>query len=124
MSPTRVERRDVPVPRIDRGPNIDFCRKHGLDEHSHLMDWFNALMLLTPNDNKEDPRKANVNGDRATKFSMANWALYSNTKASLANAGEEAFIFADKCKPFTAADINKMIGVYILYGLSPSPQIQ
>ena len=52
---------------------------------------------------------------------MANWAKYSNTKATLVNAREEGFIFAGKYKPFTAADINKIIGVYIIDELSPYP---
>jgi hypothetical protein len=45
------------------GANTDFCKKYGLDEYSHRMDWVDALMPLTPKDNKEDPTETNVNGD-------------------------------------------------------------
>ena len=67
---------------------MEFLNKHGLDEHSHPMDWFNALMPLTPTNNIEDAAAANVKGDRRTKFDMSNWAAYLNTKALLANAEE------------------------------------
>jgi len=43
---------------------MEFLRRHMLDEHSHPMDCFNALMPLTPRDNIEDVTAANVKGDR------------------------------------------------------------
>ena len=102
---------------------MEFLKKHMLDEHSHPMDWFNALIPLTPSDNIEDAAAANVKGDRRTKFAMSNWAAYSNAKALLANAGEDGHIYAEKYKALTPFDINKVIGVYIIDGLSPSPQL-
>ena len=59
-------------PRVDGGPNMDFLNKHGLDEYSHPMDWFNALLSMSPKDNRKDPLKANVKGDRRTKFAVSN----------------------------------------------------
>ncbi len=41
----------------------------------------------------------------------------------MCNAGEEGQIFANKFKPFEKADILKMLGVYVLDGLSPSLQL-
>ena len=38
-----------------KGGNIHFLAKHRLDEHSHPMDWFNALMPLAPKHNLEIP---------------------------------------------------------------------
>ena len=101
-----------------------FLRMHMLDEHSHPMDWFNALMTLTPSDNIEDGAAANVKGDKRTKFTMSNWAEYSNTTSLLVNAGEVEHIYAGKYKPLTPADINKVIGVYIIDELAPLSQLE
>jgi hypothetical protein len=87
------------------------------------MDWFTALVPLTPNDNKEDLSVANVKGDRRTKFALSNWTTYSNTKAMLCNAGEKGHIFAGKHCQFKNQDIVTMLGVYIIAGLEPSPQL-
>ncbi len=48
---------------------------------------------------------------------------YSNTKAMLNNADKEGHIFEGKHKPFTNKDIVAMLGVYIIDGLAPSPQL-
>ena len=101
------------------GPNKSFLKKHGLDEHSHPADWFNALMPLTPKDNLEHLRDVDVKGNGKTKFAISNWISYTNQKASMANAGEGGHIFAGKCLPFKNEDITQMIGVYILDGLAP-----
>ena len=64
LSPTRMQRTTVEiVSREEGGPNKHFLRKHGLDEHSHPMDWFNALLPQTPKDNHEKLKDINVNGD-------------------------------------------------------------
>ena len=120
-------RKETPVPRtkhrVRGGPNSSFLKKHDLDEHAHPMDWFNALMPMFPEDNLEDPLKANVKGDGVSKFSVSQWAAYSNTKATLANAGQKGHIFEGKFKPFTPHDIMKVIGVYVIDGLAPLPQL-
>ena len=59
----------------------------------HPMDRLTAFMLLTPDDNKEDPAVANVKGDGLIKFAISNWMAYSNTKAILNGAGKEGHIF-------------------------------
>mmetsp|Transcript_16387 Transcript_16387/g.35458 ORF Transcript_16387/g.35458 Transcript_16387/m.35458 type:complete len:393 (-) Transcript_16387:86-1264(-) len=41
--------------RVKGGPNMEFLNKYGLDEHSHPMDWFNAILPMTLNNNLEDP---------------------------------------------------------------------
>ena len=81
-------------------------------------------MPLTPKHNIEDPVKANVKGDKETKFAISNWAAYTNTKALLINAGESHHIYAGRFKPFTPLSINKMLGVYIINGHAPSPQLK
>jgi len=108
---------------IHGGPNMEFLNKHGLDEHSHPMDWFNALLPMTPNDNLEDLVKANVKCDKTWKFAVSNWAEYMNTKAKLSNAGKEGYIFAGVYRDFQPQDIMKMMGVYVIDGLAPSPRL-
>ena len=49
LSPTRMQQPTVEiVKREERGPNKHLLRKHGIDEHSHPMHWFNALLTQTP----------------------------------------------------------------------------
>ncbi len=83
------------------------------------MEWFTAIMPMTPDDNLEDPSVANVKGGHRTKFAASNWTAYSNTKAMLCNTGEEGHIFAGKHRPFKNQDIMTMLGVYIIDGLVP-----
>lgn len=111
------------VERVKGGPSEAFLLKHKLDGDSHPMDWFTALMPLTEATNLEDAVKANVTGDGRKKFSVANWAAYSNLKAVIVNAGEPGHIFAGKFKPFSPCDIMKMMGTMIIDGLNPSPQL-
>ena len=103
---------------------MDFLEQYSLVETSCPMDWFVAFMPQTPADNKEDPALPNVEGDKTAKFAVSNWTAHSNAKAMLNNAGRTGHIFAGKYKPFTNADIFQMLGVYILDGLAPSPQLQ
>jgi hypothetical protein len=114
----------MPVkPRKLGSPSIDFLCHYALDKSSHLMDWFTAFMPLTPEMNKEDPAAVNVKGDHCTKIAVSNWTSYSSTKAMMSGAGEEGNIFAGKHRQFSNQDIVSMIGVYILAGLAPSPQL-
>ena len=82
------------VNREEGGPNKHFLRKHGMDEHSHPMYWFNALLPQTPKYNGVKLKDINVNGCGKTKFDMSNWMSYTNMNASISNAGEEGHIFA------------------------------
>jgi hypothetical protein len=123
FTPQRMFRNE-PQPRKMGGPNEKFLKRHNLDERSHPMDWFTALMPLSEGSNLEDAAKANVTGDKTTKFSVANWAKYANTKASLVHAGQPGHKFEGKYKPLTPSDITKMMGLMILDGLSPSPQLE
>jgi hypothetical protein len=123
LTPTR-KNIDVPIePRVLGGPNTNFLARYGLDKTSHPMDWFSAFMPMTPSMNKEDPAAANVKGDRTTKFAVSNWTGYSNAKAMLCNTGEPGSIYSGKFKPFKNEDISAMLGVYIINGLAPSPQL-
>ena len=115
--------RRLTKPRVRGGPNVDFLKRYSLDETSHPMDWFLALMLMTPTMNQEDPAAANVKGDKTTVFAVSNWTAYSNTKTIMCNAGEPGSIYAGRFKPFKNKDISAMLAVYIIDGLAPSPQL-
>jgi len=124
LSPTRKQVVNKPAePRVKGGPNADFLKRYGLNENSHPMDWFSALVPMTQEMNLEDPAAANVKGNKTTKFSVANWTAYSNANAMMRNAGEQGSIYAGKFKPFKNDDISAMLGVYIINGLAPSPQL-
>ena len=92
----------VVKPRVHGGPNMDFLKKHGLDENSHPMDWFNAFLPITSKDNLEDPFKANM-----LKFAVSDWTAYSTMKGRMNNAGEEVHIFAGKYKLFKKEDLSQ-----------------
>ena len=102
---------------------LRFLKRYGLTSSSHPMDWFTSLMPMTPDDNKEDAVAANVKGNNTTKFAVSNWMAYSNTKAILCNAFKPGSIYSGKFKPFSTKDVMQMIGIYILDGIAPSPQV-
>jgi hypothetical protein len=105
------------------GPNSNFLKRFELDETKNPMDWFTAFMPMTPEDNLEDPLVPNIKGDLRTNFAVSNWTAYSNTKAMLCNAGKKGHIFADKHCLFKNQDIMTMLGVSIIVGHAPSPQL-
>ncbi len=111
------------LPRKLGSLSTDFLNRYELDKMPHLMNWFTAFMPLMPEMKKEDPSVINVKGDHHSKFAVSNWMAYSNTKAMLCGAGEQGHIIADKHRPFTNQDIITMLGIYILDGLSLSPQL-
>ena len=104
-------------PRVKGGPNIAFLKKHKLNENSHPLDWFNAVLPLTPDDNLEDVADIDVKGNGKSKFAISNWTAYTSSKAAICNAGEDGYIFAGKykqSKPLTTEEyIRKMIGTRI-----------
>ena len=87
--------------RTDGIPNPEWISKNKLDINSHPSKWFEAFL---PN---------NV---------VDTWTSYTNTKAMMSNAGEEGKSYPDFI-PFTCAELRKHIGLFMLQGISPSPQI-
>jgi Transposase IS4 len=55
--------------------------------------------------------------------SISDWTTYSNSRAILSNAGNPSHIYPD-FKPFSPNEVRQFIGLYILQGLSPSPQVK
>ena len=92
--------------------NPEFLKKHKLTEFSQPQEWFSSLL--------PDKRQPN---DSKHIISIADWTSYTNKKALIANAGQEGGMYPD-FKPFSPKWIKQFIGLYILHGLSPSPQVK
>ena len=87
------------------------------------MDWYNALFSMTPQENLENMEEANVKGYKKSKLLISKWSAYSNAKKSLSNSEDKGHIFEGQFKPFTPEDIIKVMRVYIIDGLAPSPML-
>mmetsp|Transcript_14413 Transcript_14413/g.30257 ORF Transcript_14413/g.30257 Transcript_14413/m.30257 type:complete len:556 (-) Transcript_14413:739-2406(-) len=109
------------VPRTKGGPNRKFLEKYRLNETSHPADWVNALLPLTPSDNLESIEDVDVKGDKRTKFSVSNWTSYTNMKATI--AGERGHSVTGRWTNMTNDDVRRFLGVIILDGLNPSPEM-
>ena len=112
-----------PEPQAKGGAKSEILRKHGIDEHIHQTYWLNSLLLMTPEENLDNPAVDNVKGYKKSKLSLLQWSAYSIAKASLANAGEKGHIFESKLKSFIPEEITKVMGVYIIDGLAYSPRL-
>ena len=110
-------------PRVEGGPNLELLAKHNLGDHSHPMDLFVSLMPITQKYNKEYIQDIKVTGDGKMMFAISNWTKYTSTKTAMDDAGEPGHIFARKYKPLTSDDIRRQIGIYILDGVAPTPQL-
>jgi hypothetical protein len=98
------------VPLKYGGPNPVFIKKHGLNIASRPVDWF-APFMQRRREKKE-----------AHKFHIGQWCIWTNMKAQFMNAGQPGFLYPD-FTPFTVAEIEMFLGLFIFNGLSPSPRI-
>ena len=90
----------------------EWVESQGLNEFSKPSEW---LEKLIPDKQKtSDPRCMVTIGD---------WTTYTNTRALLANAGTKGQLCPD-FTPFSAVEVKQFIGLNILQGLSPSPQVK
>ena len=97
---------------IESLPNLYFLEIRGINTTSHPGDWYNFLM----------PRimcRQYKNGFT----SIADFTSFTNKKAYLYNAGSGGTQYPD-FKEFSVDEIIQHLGVYILNGLSPSPQVE
>jgi hypothetical protein len=90
-------------------PKLSFLEKNKLTIDSHPAEWFASLMPDQPR-SFDPPQVACID----------QWVRYLNLKAALAQAG--SLIYPDFI-PFKTEEFKKHIGLFILNGLSPSPQI-
>ena len=93
-------------------PNVDFCTEHGLDLESHPAEWFEAFLPI---------KNGRRGGGAALPFSIESCLSWTNTKARMQNAGLGGK-YAD-FQDFTLDELMQHTSLYLLQGLSPSPQI-
>ena len=92
-------------------PNIDYLHSHNISTDSEPSDWFNLFMPLHG--------KRQDNPNVITLDDLTSW---TNKKAYLANAGKGGSNYKS-WKPFSVSEIQKHLGLFIINGLSPSPQV-
>jgi len=90
---------------------MDWLKAKKLTSESKPVDWINALLSLK-----------NSQGDSSLTVTIEQWTTYSNLKAILMNAGST--FYTGTFKPFTPQEIQHFLGLYLLSGLSPSPQVK
>ena len=83
------------------GPTLYFLFENNLDHTSLPHEWFEAFLP-----------------SRMT----SSWTSYTNTKALMHNAGVEGEIYPD-FKPFIPEKHRRHLGVYIVHGLSTTPDL-
>mmetsp|Transcript_11360 Transcript_11360/g.16534 ORF Transcript_11360/g.16534 Transcript_11360/m.16534 type:complete len:156 (+) Transcript_11360:872-1339(+) len=93
---------------------MDFIEKNKLHENSHTAEWFYAFL---------PKKKLKMNAEVSLQFLIEEWCTFTNLKAVLGNAGDGGCKY-NNFEPFTVCEIQKILGVYILNGLSPSPQVE
>ena len=96
-------------------PSPKFMKKNKLDRNSLPFEWFNAFLPVY------DGSCSSLNA--SNKFWTSKWAVWSNQKAQQYGAGERGGLYKD-WKPFTHEDIERMLAIYIIQGLNPSPQLE
>jgi hypothetical protein len=91
--------------------NIEWLKSKKLTSDSTPAQWIDALLPLKKRQ-----------GDSTGIVTVEEWATYTNLKAILLNAGST--IYQGTFVPFTPQEIRRFVALYILQGLSPSPQIK
>ena len=94
-------------PTEDTVPNIKYLHDNDINLESHPAEWFNLLF----------PRKRKKN----SKCSVEDITSWTNLKISI--AARSGGMYSD-CMDFSAEEIMKHLGLYVLNGLSPSPQVE
>jgi hypothetical protein len=61
-------------------------------------------------------------GDPKEIVAVDNWKEYTNTRAAIKTVGSS--LYKGQLRPFTVIEIHQFIALYILQGMSPSPQIK
>ena len=101
---------------IKGGPKADFLLEKGLNESSRPQDWFNAFLPIF---DRKGKNPQNVN----TQFWTHKWAFWTNQKAISCSVGVPGGVYPSST-PFSYLEIEHFLGLYILQGLNPSPQIE
>ena len=78
-----------------------FFEKHDLHSDSRPSEWFTPWIPIELTNS---------------------WTTYTNTKAMMVNAGQKGKPYPDY-EPFTVKELRQHIGVVMLQGIAPSPQV-
>ena len=98
------------------GPKATFLLEKGLNESSKPQDWFNAFLPIFDG---KSTNPQNVN----TQFWTHKWVFWTNQKAISCSAGVPGGVYPS-FTPFSYLEIERFLGLYILQGLNPSPQVE
>ena len=98
------------------GPKAEFLFENCLNVNSTPQGWLMAFLPLYDGTSKCPDRERNV------CFSHK-WAKFTNMKAAQMGAGVQGGCYPSFI-PFTYNEIECFIGLYILQGLNPSPQVE
>ena len=96
----------------DTHPNVETLHRKGINLNSHPAEWFDIFM---PKHSKRQSHPDEV--------TVADFTTWTNKKMILMNAGKGGSVYPN-CHPFSVDEVMQHIGLYILQGLAPSPQIE
>ena len=103
-------------PNNNSGPKIEFLEEHGLNVDSSPQEWFKAFLPIYDG-------KTNNPTHPNTPYWTHHWANFTNKKAVMLGAGVQGGVYPT-FKAFSYLEIKRFIGLYILQGLNPSPQVE
>ena len=92
-------------------PDIQAINEAGLNCESHPATWFNLFMP------REKRRQENPD-----VVSIVDFTTWTNTKAVMENAGPGGVLYPE-FTPFSNDEVMQHLGLYIVHGLAPSPQV-
>ena len=98
------------------GPKAEFIQDNKLGVDSTPQDWFNAFLPLYDGTSRFPER------EKAGCFSHK-WASFTNKKAVQMGAGVQGGCYPTFV-PFSYKEIERFLGLYMLQGLNPSPQVE
>ena len=87
-----------------------------MNESSKPQDWFNAFLPIFDGKGK-NPQNVN------TQFWTHKWAFWTNQKAISCSVGVPGGVYPS-FTPFSYLEIERFLGLNILQGLNPSPQVE
>jgi Transposase IS4 len=93
------------------GPRLGWVEKHNLSVESQPQDWLEAFLP-----SYRSPQESG-------KFHTNAWSKFTNMKAQFSYAGTKD-CYPEYNKPFSPREIEQHIAIYILNGLSPSPNVE
>jgi len=97
---------------VETVPDLKCLLDKGINLNSHLSDWFN---LFPPRHRDKNTHLKAVKVDELTSW--------TSTKAMIANDGKRGGRY-NRFVDFSKAELIQHLSLYLLHGISPSPQIE